>query len=129
MRAQLEYEYKSAVSVLNDLVKRRYQKINSKYFESKYLEKIAQRASSYPKEVDPSVLVEKWTSIDELNRHIGDILLPVTEEESPIKVRGSLAVELELDQSASPSTVGSPAEEELSRQRTEMLLRVSQFRS
>lgn len=128
IKSRIDYEYRSAISTLNDLVKRRYQKINARYFESTYLEKIAQRASDYPKEVDPSVLVERWTAIEDLNRHIEETVLSPQEEEIPIQIKGQISVELAFTPHQSPAASCPLNEDDLSRQRTEMLLRVSQFR-
>ncbi|KAI5190305.1 hypothetical protein NECID01_0897 [Nematocida sp. AWRm77] len=130
IKSEIDYNYRSAINTLNDLVKRRYQKINARYFESIYLEKIAQRASEYPKTVDPSVLVEKWTAIEDLNRHIEETVLSPQEEEVPIKITGSISIELAFTPQSSPASMCPlSTEDELSRQRTEMLLRASQFRT
>jgi len=129
VRERIEQEYRDAMCALKELVKKRYQHINSRYFESKYLEIAVQRAVGYPKEVDPSVLVEKWRSIEDFNRYINEMNVSAEEEGSSIKVKGALSVEFEeQSQQASPEIVTLQVEEELTRQKTEMLLRVSKFR-
>ncbi|KAI5181241.1 hypothetical protein NEOKW01_1460 [Nematocida sp. AWRm80] len=127
IRERLEYEYKFAINTLNDLIKRRYQKINAGYFEGQYLQKKSQQAIDYPKEVDPSVLVGKWKSIEEVNKSLGETVLPIPEEEPAIVIKGSLTVELDQSQMhKSPQAIGTFVDESLSRHRTEMLLRASQ---
>ncbi|KAI5185109.1 hypothetical protein NEHOM01_0614 [Nematocida homosporus] len=128
VRARLDYEYKSAISVLSDLIKRRYQKINAKFLEGKYLEKMAQHAKQYPQEVDPSVLVGNWKSIETVNQGLSEMPLPVWEEEAGLVVQGSLSVVLDRTV-PSPTTLRATYDDELSRQRTEMLLKVGQFKS
>ncbi|KAI5172617.1 hypothetical protein NEFER03_1673 [Nematocida sp. LUAm3] len=127
VRAKLDHEYKASLSALKDLVKRRFQKINPKYLEAKQLEELLKKAVSYPKEVDASVLVEKWKGIEEINRSLSESILPEAEEEFPIVVRGSLTVMLEKETSPT-NTITAYPEDNTSRQRTEMLLKVSQFK-
>ncbi|KAH9386545.1 uncharacterized protein NEMAJ01_1441 [Nematocida major] len=128
VRAKLQYEYDTSMGVLNDLVKRRYQKINAKYFEGKYLLEMATRAQNYPREVDPSVLVEKWRAIEEMNRSIADVVLEDSVGGPQLIVKGSLTVELAAGPESSPANVDTSQEDDFIRRRTEMLLRVSQFK-
>lgn len=128
VRSKLQYEYDTAMGILNDLVKRRYQKINAKYFEGKYLLEMADRAKTYPREVDPSVLVEKWKSIEEMNRSISAITLEESARGPQLIVKGNLTVELASVPESSPSDVNTSHEDDFIRRRTEMLLRVSQFK-
>lgn len=129
IRSKIQYEYDTAISVLNDLVKRRYQKINGRYFSSKYLMEIGKRASVYPTEIDPSVLVEKWRAVKETNRSISEIGVEEETKSPQIVVRGSITVETASGQESSPVGGGAEYEDEFIRRRTEMLLRVSQFKT
>ncbi|EIJ88927.1 hypothetical protein NEPAR06_0558 [Nematocida parisii] len=129
IKGKLQYEYDTSMSMLNDLVKRRYQRINAKYFESKYLMEIADRAVKYPREVDPSVLVEKWKAIQDMNRSISEIVLEDIGKYSKIIVKGGLSVEMVNSCEVSPNSVSTVPEDDLVRKRTEMLLRVSQFKT
>ncbi|KAI5189372.1 hypothetical protein NEMIN01_0435 [Nematocida minor] len=129
IRSKLQYEYDTSMGILNDLVKRRYQKINAKYFEGKYLQEMAGRASAYPKEVDASVLVEKWKSIEDMNRSISGIVLEESTGGPQMIVKGSLTVELVTGPESSPMSFSTGQEDDFIRRRTEMLLRVSQFKT
>ncbi|EHY66201.1 hypothetical protein NERG_00897 [Nematocida ausubeli] len=124
---KLQYEYDTCMNTLNDLVKRRYQNINSKYFECKYLTEMAVRGKTYPNEIDASVLVEKWKVISDVNKNISNIVLPDKVIFNEITVKGSLSVECASDNSG--SVVSARQEDDLVRKRTEMLLRVSQFKT
>ncbi|KAI5167629.1 hypothetical protein NEIRO03_1993 [Nematocida sp. AWRm78] len=128
IKDKLQYEYDTSMSMLNDLVKRRYQMINAKYFECKYLMEMADRAVKYPREVDPSVLVEKWQCIQDMNRSISEIMLGDIGKSSKIIVKGGLSVEM-VNSCESPCNVSTVCEDDLIRKRTEMLLRVSQFKT
>ncbi|KAI5163516.1 hypothetical protein NEAUS04_1627 [Nematocida ausubeli] len=126
-KMKLQYEYDTCMNTLNDLVKRRYQNINSKYFECKYLTEMAVRGKTYPNEIDASVLVEKWKVISDVNKNISNIVLPDKVIFNEITVKGSLSVECASDNSG--SVVSARQEDDLVRKRTEMLLRVSQFKT
>lgn len=130
-RTKLEYEYRMGMNKLSDIEKRRYQKINARFFESKYLQLMADRAISYPLEVDPSVLVSKWKSIEEINAYVGSIILPALEEEEKLTVRGSISVHaLSREPAAvSPAQIDTTFEDSISRKRTEMLLSVARTRT
>lgn len=117
VRDCIDHEYRSAIGELTDLVKKRYQNINARYFESKYLEKMAAQAISYPKEVDPSVLVEKWKSIEELNRYIFESDLAPLKKESPITLKGELSVCLEKEAVTSPRMLSMSAEKNVPEKR------------
>ncbi|OAG29351.1 hypothetical protein NEDG_01424 [Nematocida displodere] len=131
VRTRLECEYKNCLAILNDLVKRRYQKINAKFFEGKHLEQMALRAVEYPLAVDTSVLVDKWKSIEEMAARISETMLPVMEEDREIVVKGNITIQLAdtADSPISPSSLDTSLEDNASRKRTEMLLNVARFRS
>ncbi|KAI5141279.1 hypothetical protein NEAUS04_2760, partial [Nematocida ausubeli] len=82
---------------------------------------------TYPNEIDASVLVEKWKVISDVNKNISNIVLPDKVIFNEITVKGSLSVECASDNSG--SVVSARQEDDLVRKRTEMLLRVSQFKT
>lgn len=128
IKAKIDLEYSTAVSDLNDLVRRRYQLINARYLEALYLKTMLRQAQEYPRAADPSVLVSKWGSINDLAEAIRAIKV---EGDAPdrkkLLLKGSLAVSLQTTDDDFVTVIGSTYDEDTARKRTDLLFNATRY--
>lgn len=130
VKEKIDFEYKTALLELNDLVKRRYQVLNARYLEMKHFQAALRQSLQYPREVDASVLVSKWKSITEVSDFIKETRIEVHEpERKRLLLHGSLAVTFksEEDDGSVVSIMDSSYDEEVIRKRTGLLLNAMRY--
>jgi tripartite motif-containing protein 36 len=129
IRDRIDLEYKAVTADLNDLGKKRYQILNAKYLELKHLQALLTQSWEYPREVDTSVLVSKWKSIQETIDLIKEIPLDGAEpEKRRLLLNGSLSVRFKSEEEDETRSVTDTSyDEEVIRKRTDLLLNVMRY--